>query len=59
VRKGKTRLISKNADGDPADAVADGPSVSLDGAWILFETAATNFPGNPTTSDIFRAGPIG
>jgi Tol biopolymer transport system component len=59
VRKAKTRLVSKNSGGDPADAIADGPSVSLDGAWILFETAATNFAGNQATSDIFRAGPTG
>lgn len=59
LREGKTRLISKDADGDPAEVIADGPSVSQDGAWVLFETAADNLGGNSGITDVFRAGPIG
>ena len=59
MRKGKTRLISKAADGDPANAYAEYPSVSLDGRWVLFYSGATNLGGNPSNQNVFRAGPIG
>ena len=58
VRAGKTRLASHNAAGDPADADADGPSMSLDGSWVLFETGADNLGGTAGVTDVFRVGPI-
>ncbi len=59
VREGTTRLISKTADGDPANAYAEYPSISLDGRWALFYSGATNLGGNPSNQNVFRAGPIG
>lgn len=58
LRAGKTRLASHNAEGDPADANADGPSMSLDGSWVLFETGAENLGGTSGVTDVFRVGPI-
>ena len=58
VLRGKTRLASHNAEGDPADANADGPSMSLDGSWLLFETGADNLGGTTGVADVFRVGPI-
>ena len=59
VLRGKTRLASRNAEGDPADAHADGPSMSLDGSWVLFESGAENLGGTSGVTDVFRFGPIG
>ncbi len=59
MREGTTRLISKTADGDPANAYAEYPSISLDGRWALFYSGATNLGGNPSNQNVFRAGPIG
>jgi Tol biopolymer transport system component len=59
VREGKTSLISRAANLDPANAYAEYPSISLDGRWVEFYSGATNLGGNPSNQNVFRAGPIG
>jgi len=59
TRKGETRLISRAANGDPANAYAEYPSISLDGRWVEFYSGATNLGGNLSNQNVFRAGPIG
>ncbi len=59
TQAGKTRLVSKAANGDPANAYAEYPSISLDGRWVEFYSGATNLGGNPSNQNVFRAGPIG
>jgi len=52
-------LISRAANGDPANAYAEYPSISLDGRWVEFYSGATNLGGNLSNQNVFRAGPIG
>jgi Tol biopolymer transport system component len=59
MREGKTSLISRAANLDPANAFAEYPSISLDGRWVEFYSGATNLGGNPSNQNVFRAGPIG
>jgi Tol biopolymer transport system component len=59
LRKGTTSLVSKAANGDPANQYAEYPSISLDGRWVEFYSGATNLGGNPNHQNVFRAGPIG
>jgi Tol biopolymer transport system component len=54
-----TRLLSRTANGDPADGDTSQPSISLDGGFVAFYTDADNLGGNDDYSDAFRAGPIG
>ncbi|TMK70175.1 MAG: hypothetical protein E6G49_11515 [Actinobacteria bacterium] len=56
---GKTVLLSKAANGDPADDDSQYPSISLDGRWVEFVSDANNMGGRPAHSQVFRAGPIG
>ena len=41
-QKEMTTLVSKNLNGDVADADCTSPSISADGLWIAFVSAATN-----------------
>ena len=59
MRQGETKLLSKNAGGDPGDDTSTDPSVSTDGAWVLFNSSATNLGGSSAGYDVFRAGPLG
>jgi Tol biopolymer transport system component len=59
LRRGMTRLVSKAASGEAGDVDSEYPSISLDGDWIAFQSAATNLGGNPSVENAFRAGPIG
>jgi len=59
MRESKTRLVSKAANGAPANAYAEYPSISLDGRWVEFYSGATNLGGNMSNQNVFRAGPIG
>lgn len=59
VRAGKTRLISKAANGDAADESSSYPSISADGTWTLFDSGADNLGGDPNNNNVFRAGPVG
>jgi Tol biopolymer transport system component len=59
VRDRKTILLSRAGNGDPGNAYANYPSISLDGHWAAFYSGATNLGGNPLYANAFRAGPIG
>jgi Tol biopolymer transport system component len=59
LHKGRTSLVSRAANLDPANAYAEYPSISLDGRWVEFYSGATNLGGNPNNQNVFRAGPIG
>ena len=59
VRAGKTRLISKAANGDAADGSSSYPSISADGTWTLFDSGADNLGGDTDNNNVFRAGPVG
>src|SRR5688572_14148618 len=51
---GNTRLISKTSGGDPAtDGDSDDPSISTDGRFVAFESAADNLPGPNFPADEF------
>ena len=56
IAAGTTERISKATDGGPADSEASGPSISGDGRWVAFESAATNLvPGDGNNApDVFR-----
>ena len=56
LRRGKTKLVSRAANGDPADQAAQNGSISLDGRWAVFESFADNLGGDPTVQQVFRAG---
>jgi hypothetical protein len=59
IRERRTRLLSRASDGGPADADAIYPSISLDGRWAAFNSAADNLGGNTSYNNAFRSGPIG
>ncbi len=59
MREEKTTLVSKAANGDLADGESEYPSLSLDGRWVAFKSAAANLGGDSSVDDVFRAGPIG
>ncbi len=59
MRRGTTLLISKANNGDPGDDFSSEPSISLDGRFAAFSSAADNLGGNAAYSNVFRAGPIG
>lgn len=59
MREGRTRLVSRTAGGEAADAEATEGSISLDGRWVAFDSAADNLGGNPLYQNVFRVGPIG
>jgi hypothetical protein len=58
MQEGITRLLSRAANGDPADANCDNPSISLDGRFAAFMSEADNLGGDPSYSNVFRAGRI-
>lgn len=45
LRTGKTMLIDRAKNGDPPNGFADQPSISLNGRFIGFSSAADNLPG--------------
>jgi Tol biopolymer transport system component len=55
---GTTHLLSRAANGDPADDTSDTVSISRNGHWAAFESPATNLGGDPTHYNVFRAGRI-
>jgi len=59
MREGRTRLVSRTAGGEVADAEATEGSISLDGRWVAFDSVADNLGGNPLYSNVFRVGPLG
>jgi hypothetical protein len=49
---GKTKLVSKSNNGDPADGGGSyDPSISDDGRFVGFESSATNLPGSAPPYD--------
>jgi Tol biopolymer transport system component len=59
VAKGKTRLISRAANGDPGDDDSEYASISAGGHYVSFYGYADNLGGSPTNQNVFRAGPLG
>jgi Tol biopolymer transport system component len=59
IQRGRTKLLSKAADGDPALTNADSPSISLDGRFAAFGSGADNLPGSTSVYNVYRAGAIG
>ncbi len=58
LKRGRTRLLSRAANGDPGDARSDTISISRNGHWAAFESAATNLGGDAGHDNVFRAGRI-
>jgi hypothetical protein len=58
VERKTTKLLSRADNGDPGDAGSANPSISLDGRFAAFFSAANNLGGDPTYFNVFRAGPI-
>lgn len=44
-KAGKTSLVSKTTGGSPADEDSEDPAISPNGAFVGFESEATNLPG--------------
>jgi hypothetical protein len=60
-KRGRTRLVSKNSAGEPADAdSSDAMAISQNGRFVAFAAEANNFPGSTDTQDVYvrnlRAG---
>jgi Tol biopolymer transport system component len=45
LRKGTTRLISRNSAGEPADGASYYPHLGRGGRWVAFYSESTNLPG--------------
>lgn len=58
LKRGRTRLLGRAANGNPGDARSDTISISRNGHWAAFESAATNLGGGTTYDNVFRAGRI-
>jgi hypothetical protein len=51
---GRTRLVSKNSAGDPADSgSSDSVDISQNGRFVVFSTFAGNLPGGSSNSDVY------
>jgi Tol biopolymer transport system component len=44
---GVTRLLSANANGEPANGTSGNPAISADGSAVVFESTATDLIGDP------------
>ena len=54
VVQGTTRLVSKNSDGEPADASSsDAIAISASGRFVAFSSSAENLPGGTGTEDLY------
>jgi len=52
--KGRTRLVSRNSAGDPADSSSSGfVAISQNGRFVVFVVSAGNLPGGSSTSDVY------
>jgi Tol biopolymer transport system component len=49
---GVTRIESLSSTGEPADASANGPSLSADGRFVAFESKATNLVSTDTNGEL-------
>lgn len=52
---GQIQRISVDADGLEGDRTSDSPSISADGAVVLFRSDATNLPGAPSVGFVVSA----
>lgn len=50
---GRTRLVSKNNAGDPADDNCDDAAISLSGRYVAFESQGDNFPGDDLYDNVY------
>jgi Tol biopolymer transport system component len=52
--KGVTRLLSSNANGEPANGTSGNPAISADGTVVVFESTATDLvePGDTARSSV-------
>jgi hypothetical protein len=50
---GRTELVSRNDAGEPASSGSDGFAISIDGRYVLFGTAAPNFPSTTSGEQLF------
>ena len=55
IRKGRTTRVTVASDGTEANDFSDDPSISGNGRFVAFTSAATNLApgGEPETQDIF------
>lgn len=54
--EGTTKMLSKNAGGQPGDFASQRPSISADGSYVAFESAAQNLGmDSGPASDVFVA----
>jgi len=58
LQQNRTLLMSKNANGDPANAESSYSSISQDGRWVSFRSLASNLGAAPPDYSVFRSGPI-
>jgi Tol biopolymer transport system component len=59
-RTGRTSLVSRANDGDPADSGGSYASISLDGRVAAFYSSANNLPGGGSTDQplVYARGPL-
>lgn len=55
LRRGRTRLMSRNDEGDPGNDYSFGGSISADGRFVAFDSEASNLSARdtPFTTDVF------
>lgn len=55
LRRGRTRLVSRNDEGDPGNDYSFGGSISADGRFVAFDSEASNLAARdtPFTTDVF------
>ncbi|GID95219.1 hypothetical protein Adi01nite_46310 [Amorphoplanes digitatis] len=56
LQAGTTRLVSTSTDGVPANSSSDQPSITANGRYVVFDSAATNLVAGDTNGvfDVFR-----
>lgn len=56
LQAGTTRLVSTSADGGSADGPSDGPALTADGRYVVFNSGAANLVAGDTNGayDVFR-----
>jgi Tol biopolymer transport system component len=52
-RTGKTRVVSKTSDGEPATGNSSYPAISATGRYVSFVSSAANLPGDDSVTDAF------
>jgi Tol biopolymer transport system component len=57
LQRGRTSLLSKDANGDPGNANSADSSISTDGRWVSFNGPSSNLGATPPAYSVFRSGP--